>query len=62
MVSKHIWIIPFEAWTEKHHFGGTGPTGTDQAGSQQVPQMRDLIAPLCSSRRVDRKTYIVCLV
>ena len=62
MVSKHIWIIPFEAWTKKHHFGGTGPAGTDQASSQQVPKMHDLIAPLRSSSRADRKTYMICLV
>ena len=34
MVSKHIWIIPFEAWTKKRRFGSAGPVGTGQAGSQ----------------------------
>jgi hypothetical protein len=33
-VSKHIWIILFEAWMKKRRFGGAGPTGTSHAGSQ----------------------------
>jgi len=45
-----------------YRFGGVGPAGTSQAGSQQVPQMHDLIAPLRSSRRADQKTYMIYLV
>ena len=61
MVRKHIWFNLFRAQTKKRHFGGADPAGIGQAGSQtgQVLQMQDLIAPLRSSRRTDRNTYMV---
>jgi hypothetical protein len=65
MSRKDTWTIVFGARTKEMAISGLDPArvGLSRLSRlDQLPQMPEQSSPLCSSRRADRKTYMVRLI